>query len=100
MFEGLQQKWKVSPGRLFLILLTFAFGGSLAGFMAKKVMALLAMELGLLWTLIYILIVTLLWPISVILVSIFTGQFLFFKGYLRRMAMRMGLMKEGSEKRK
>jgi hypothetical protein len=96
MFEGLRKKWKVSPIRLFLILLTFAIGGSTAGYLAKKVMTLLDVESGILWTILYIVVVTLLWPISVIVISLLTGQFLFFKGYLKRMATRMKIMKENS----
>ena len=47
--------------------------------------------------LIYPLILTILWPFSVILVSFFTGQFAFFKGYLGRVGSRLlgsGLAKD------
>ena len=97
MFEGLQKKWNVDPWRLLLILLTFAIGGSTAGFLAKKVMGLVDIDSGILWTIVYILVVTLLWPISVYTVSILTGQFRFFSTYLRRMAIRMKLMREPSD---
>ena len=93
MLDGLRKKWNVSPGRMFLILLTFAFGGSLAGYLAKKVMGMMDLESGILWTILYIIVVTLIWPVSVLAISIITGQFLFFKGYLKRMAVRMKLMK-------
>jgi hypothetical protein len=97
MLEKLQKKWNVDPWRLFLILLTFAVGGSLAGFMAKKVMGFIPLDAGILWTILYIVVVTLLWPLSVYSVSILTGQFRFFSSYLKRMAIRMKLMKEPAE---
>jgi hypothetical protein len=36
MFEKLRQKWKVNVLQLVLILCTFAIGGSLTGYAAKK----------------------------------------------------------------
>ena len=67
MFDRLKQKWKVGPGRLALILLTFAIGGSLTGYVAKKIMNLLAVQQDWLWAIIYILMITVLWPVAVIL---------------------------------
>ena len=76
---------------MFLILCTFAIGGSLTGWVGKKVMGLLAIEKGVVWVLVYILLVTLLWPIAVLLVSVFFGQFRFFVKYLRKIGRRMGM---------
>ena len=89
MFERLQKKWKVSPGRLLLILIVFALGGSATGYLGKKVMGLL--DIGSLWLYvpIYIIIVTIIWPLMVIVVSIPFGQFNFFRLYLAKMARRM-----------
>ena len=91
MFNRLQQKWKVGGWQLFLILCTFAIGGSLTGWVGKKIMGLLAIEKGVVWVLVYILLVTLLWPIAVLLVSVFFGQFRFFVKYLRKIGRRMGM---------
>lgn len=89
MFERLQKKWKVSGLRVLLILCTFAIGGSLTGFVGKKLMNLLDVEQRWLWIIVYIIIVTILWPIAVLLVSVFFGQFRFFTGYLKKMGKRM-----------
>jgi len=93
MFKRLKEKWKVGPLQLFLILCTFAIGGSLSGYGARQVMGLFSLEKGVLWWVLYILVVTLLWPLCVISVSVFFGQLAFFKGYLRKMGRRFGLVK-------
>ena len=84
MFERLQQKWKVSGLQLALILCTFALGGSLTGYVGRRLMNLIPIEQNWLWVLAYILIVTLLWPLSVLLVSIPFGQYKFFTSYLKK----------------
>lgn len=84
MFEGLQNKWKVSAGRLFLILLTFAIGGSLTGYVGKKFMQSTGIENPVLYVIIYILMMTIIWPAMVLIVSIPFGQFVFFKSYLAK----------------
>jgi hypothetical protein len=89
MFEKLQKKWKVNGLNLFLILTTFAVGGSLCGRVGKKLLDLLAVEKGGLWALLYIILVTILWPLAVILVSIPLGQFSFFKNYLQKVFARL-----------
>ena len=84
MFEKLQQKWKVSGPRLALIITTFAIGGSLTGYVGKKIMNLLSIQQDWLWAIIYILIITILWPIAVLIVSIPFGQFRFFQKYIQK----------------
>ena len=93
MFEKLRQKWKVSPLQLALILCTFAIGGSLTGFAAKKVMNFLSIDLDWLWAIIYILLVTIIWPIMVLIISVPFGQFKFFSNYTRKMGQKLGLIK-------
>ena len=90
MLDGLQKKWKVSGVRLALIISTFAIGGSLTGYAGRRILGLLPIASGWPWILTYIVLITLLWPIAVILVSIPMGQFGFFKGYLRKMGARIG----------
>lgn len=85
MFEKLQHKWKVGGTQLLLIIATFATGGSLTGMFARNLMRLLPVEQPVFWTIIYIILVTLIWPLMVILVSIPFGQFSFFRKYLSRM---------------
>ena len=89
MFEKLQKKWKVNGWNLFLILTTFALGGSICGRVGKKLLDILAVEQGFLWGLLYIILVTILWPLCVILVSIPLGQFSFFKKYLQKVFARL-----------
>lgn len=94
MFEKLRRRWGVGPGRLVLILCTFAIGGSLCGYVARNLMVWLGIESGFFWWFLYLLFVTMLWPVSVILVSIFLGQFTFFRQYLLRLFRRMGFGKK------
>jgi len=89
MFGKLKNKWKVSGGRLALILLSFALGGSLCGYTGRKLLSLTGVEKGVLWVVLYIIFIIILWPIAVIAVSLLTGQFRFFGDYLRRMGRRM-----------
>lgn len=98
MFEKLQKKWKVGGLQLALILCTFAIGGSLTGFIGKKIMNGLAIQQDWLWAVIYILLITIIWPMAVILISIPFGQFRFFINYIRKMGVKMGLTKDRSPK--
>ena len=91
MFEGLQKKWKVSGGRLILILLTFAIGGSATGFVAKKIMNVLTIQQDWLWAVIYFLLITIIWPLAVLIVSVPFGQFSFFIKYIRKIGAKFGL---------
>ena len=84
MLERLQKKWKVSGIRLTLILFTFAIGGSLTGYAGRKLIGLFTIDQKWLWVIVYIIIVTLLWPMAVLLVSVFTGQFRFFSTYIKK----------------
>ena len=94
MFQRLQQKWKVNGLQVLLILCTFAIGGSLTGFAGKKLMNLLSIEERWLWVILYIGIITILWPFAVLLVSLFFGQYHFFKKYLGKIGRRIGIVKE------
>ena len=93
MFEKLRQKWKVNVLQLVLILCTFAIGGSLTGLAAKKIMNLMSLGSDWLWAIIYILLVTIIWPMMVLLISIPFGQFRFFSSYTRKLGEKIGLLK-------
>jgi len=84
MFERLKKKWNVNGWRLLLILITFAIGGSLCGYGGKKFMSWMGIEEAWIYIPVYIVLVTLLWPICVLIVSIPFGQYKFFKSYLRK----------------
>ncbi len=98
MFKRLQQKWGVSGGRLFLILCTFALGGSLCGWTGRKILSLTGLERGAVWVGVYILLITILWPLAVLLVSVPLGQTRFFLGYLRRVGRKLAGRKKEEPK--
>jgi formyltetrahydrofolate-dependent phosphoribosylglycinamide formyltransferase len=97
MFEQLQKKWKVNSLQLALILCTFAIGGSATGFAGKKIMNALAIGQDWLWTLVYILLITIIWPMAVIVISIPFGQFNFFIKYIRKIGNKIGIGKSSQE---
>ena len=79
--------------QLALILCTFAIGGSATGFVGKKIMNVLNIQQDWLWAVIYIILVTIIWPLAVLVVSIPFGQFRFFTGYIKKIGEKMGLVK-------
>lgn len=93
MFGNLKKKWKVNEVQLVLILCTFATGGSATGWAAKKIMNLLTLEQDWLWATLYILLVTILWPLMVIVISVPFGQFRFFRGYINKLAEKLRFLK-------
>jgi hypothetical protein len=94
MFDRLRKKWKVNGLQLLLILCTFAIGGSMTGYVGKRIMPLFGIDTPWLFIPVYILLVTILWPVMVLIVSIPFGQFKFFTGYLTKIGRRMGLVKK------
>lgn len=92
-YERLQKKWNVNGPQLGLILVTFAVGGSLTGQAAKWVMDALNIGRVWYWGLLYLLIVTALWPLLVLVVSFPLGQFRFFTNYISKLAGKFGLRK-------
>ena len=94
MFRRLKEKWGLSWPRFVLVFSTFALGGSLCGYTGKRLMGFTAIEKGVLYYIIYILLVTLIWPICVLVVSIPMGQFPFFRNYLAKMWRRVSGNKE------
>ena|SRR5687767_69318 len=98
MFERLRKKWKVNALQLALILSTFAIGGSLTGFTGKKIMNALNIQQDWLWAIIYIVLITLLWPLLVLIVSIPFGQFRFFLSYVRKLGEKMGVVRKRERK--
>ncbi|MFM6925736.1 MAG: formyltransferase family protein [Ferruginibacter sp.] len=82
MFEKLKQRWKVNGINLVLIITTFALGGSLCGYAGRRLLMFTGLEKGALWVILYVLLITLLWPLCVLLISIPLGQFSFFRKYI------------------
>ncbi len=84
MLKNLQEKWKVDGKNLMLILISFAIGGSVCARLGEKIIALFSLEKNFLWYLLYLFIVTILWPLCIIIISIPFGQFVFFKSYVKK----------------
>lgn len=89
MLDKLKSRWRVNSVNLLLVIITFAVGGSLCGYLGRKLLMLSGLEKGIFWVIIYIILVTLLWPVCVLAVSIPLGQFNFFKKYLVKIWKRM-----------
>jgi hypothetical protein len=89
MFNRLQKKWKVTGWQVLIIFLVFALGGSITGFLGRQLIALFEIELLVLYIITYILLVTIIWPATILLVSIPFGQFSFFRNYIARLAIRL-----------
>ena len=87
--QSLQEKWKVRGSQFWLIMLTFALGGSLSGRLCSFLLNLVFLEKNWAFWLVYPLFLTILWPFSVLFVSFFTGQFRFFRGYLSRVGAKV-----------
>ena len=100
MFRQLQKRWKVTGLQLTLIFFTFAIGGSVTGYVGRKLMNFFAIEKIWLWIIIYILLIIILWPLAVLLVSMPFGQLGFFRKYVRKIGLKMGIMKPGVRSRR
>lgn len=95
MWGNLKKKWKVNTVSLVLILTTFAIGGSITGWLARKLLSLMgSFDSRAIYITVYIVAVTLLWPIVVLLVSVFFGQFTFFKSYIKKIFGRLKVEKK------
>jgi len=97
MFSRLQQKWKVTGWQLTLILCTFALGGSLCGYFTRLLIQPIGIDNAFLYGTLYFILLTLLWPLCVLTISIPLGQYPFFRNYLRKMGSRFGLGKLPAE---
>jgi len=86
----LKHKWQVKNiFQVVLILCTFALGGSLCGMLGRYIMPHVGVEHKVLKVVVYVLLVTLLWPACVLAVSIPFGQFRFFVRYLKKLGNRI-----------
>jgi formyltetrahydrofolate-dependent phosphoribosylglycinamide formyltransferase len=100
MLNGLQKRWGVSGWQLAVILITFAVGGSLTGYAGRKILGLIDLDQAWLRIVLYILLITILWPLFVLLISIPFGQFSFFRKYITRVGRRFGIGEKGQKQAK
>ncbi|MBU6159116.1 MAG: hypothetical protein KGP35_08805 [Bacteroidetes bacterium] len=84
MFTRLKNKWKVGWWQFALIFTTFALGGSLCAKVGSTLLGFVLADKNWLYWILYIPLITILWPVCVLLISIPLGQFSFFKNYLAR----------------
>jgi formyltetrahydrofolate-dependent phosphoribosylglycinamide formyltransferase len=89
MLHRLKKKWNVSWARFTLIFITFALGGSACARLGNWLLEFILTERTVLYWIIYIPLVSLLWPICVLVISIPLGQFNFFKNYLSRIGRKL-----------
>ena len=85
MFQRLKEKWNVNWWQFALIFTTFALGGSLCARAGSWLLQLFLEEKNVVYWVLYVPLVTLLWPLCVLLISIPLGQYRFFTNYLLRM---------------
>ncbi len=64
VLKQLQEKWKVGALQFWLIMVTFALGGSLSGRLCSKILNLVFLEKNWAYWLVYPLFLTILWPFS------------------------------------
>jgi folate-dependent phosphoribosylglycinamide formyltransferase PurN len=87
--QKLREKWGLAPVQFWLVILTFALGGSLSGRLCSFLLKMAFSEKNWAYWLVYPIVLTILWPFSVLFVSLLTGQFRFFKGYFSRMGAKL-----------
>ena len=94
MFQKLKDKWKVGWLQFTLIFITFAIGGSLCAKVGNLLLTTVLQEKSFWYWILYIPLVTILWPLCVLLISIPFGQFSFFSNYIKKIGIKMGILKE------
>ena len=94
MFNKLQKKWKVSAWQVLAILIIFALGGSITGYAGRKLMSVIEIEMAVLYIIVYVLVITIIWPVTVLIISIPFGQFSFFRSYIVRIGNRLFIRKK------
>ena len=98
MLKKWKERWQVNWLEFALIICTFAFGGSLCGFTGRKLLEFTNLEKSFVYFIVYIIVVTLLWPFCVLLISLPLGQFIFFKNYLKRIGHKLQTKQATSNK--
>lgn len=93
MFKKLKEKWNVGWLQFILIFTTFALGGSLCARAGSFLLGLLFSDKNMIYWLLYIPVVTVLWPICVLAISIPLGQFRFFTDYITKIGRKIGVVK-------
>jgi hypothetical protein len=101
MFKKWQEKWKVGPIQLTLILCTFAVTGILTAWLSRQATAWAGMDENTFWAwrlLLRLFILVFGYQVIILAVSFLFGQFPFFWNYEKKILRRFGLMRTGEEK--
>jgi formyltetrahydrofolate-dependent phosphoribosylglycinamide formyltransferase len=89
MLHRLKDKWNVSWPRFTLIFITFALGGSACARLGNWLLSFFLTEKTAWYWILYIPLISLLWPLCVLTISIPLGQFSFFSNYLGRIGKKL-----------
>ena len=93
LLSKLKDKWQVGSFQFILILITFALGGSLCAKVGSWLLSFLLTDQSIIYWIIYVPLISLLWPLCVLMVSIPFGQYPFFVNYLRKIGHKLGILK-------
>lgn len=96
MFNKLQQKWKVTGGQLFMILLVFAITGTTTAYITKVITFWVGFtdETSWIWKLLLRLVMLIVgYQVILLTVAFLLGQFSFFWEYEKKLLRWMGLIK-------
>jgi formyltetrahydrofolate-dependent phosphoribosylglycinamide formyltransferase len=89
MLHRLKDKWNVSWPRFTLIFITFALGCSACARLGNWLLSFFLTEKTAWYWILYIPLISLLWPLCVLTISIPLGQFSFFRNYLGRIGRKL-----------
>lgn len=89
MFQRLRQKWKLSTADFVVVMLAFALGGSLCGYITRKLLVLFQLQNHSGRWPVYALLLTATWPFCVLLTGHLLGKGAFFRNYLLLMWRRI-----------
>lgn len=84
MFNKMKKRWNVNWLQFTLIFITFALGGSACARLGSWLLSFILTEKSIIYWIIYVPLISILWPLCVLIISIPLGQFNFFKNYIIR----------------
>lgn len=84
MFNKMKNRWNVNWLQFTFIFITFALGGSACAKLGSWLLSFILTEKSIIYWIIYVPLISILWPLCVLVISIPLGQFSFFKNYIMR----------------
>ena len=89
MVKHLKKKWNVNGWRMLIILIVFALSGSTTAFLGRRLIGYLDIEMVVVETIVYFILISVIWPFTILIISIPFGQFGFFRNYISRIGNRL-----------